>query len=123
MYTTHIRRCNDRIVSISQPYIRPIIRGKQGKTVEFGAKISVSLTGRGLAHVNKLHWNAQHEGHDLQSQVEAYIKRYGCYPEVVFADPAYGSRDNRSFLKQQIYDLQASHWGARQRSPLNTKTR
>ena len=101
MYTTHTRRCNDRIVSISQPYIRPIIRGKQGKTVEFGAKISVSLTSRGLAHVDKLHWNAQHEGHDLQGQVEAYKKRYGCYPEVVIADTAYGSRDNRSFLKQR----------------------
>ena len=101
MYTTHTRRCDDRIVSISQPYIRPIIRGKQGKAVEFGAKISVSLTGRGLAHVDKLHWNAQHEGHDLQSQVEAYKKRYGCYPEVVIADTAYGSRDNRSFLKQR----------------------
>ena len=101
MYTTHTRRCDDRIVSISQPYIRPIIRGKQGKTVEFGAKISVSLTDRGLAHVDKLHWNAQHEGHDLQGQVEAYKKRYGCYPEVVIADTAYGSRDNRSFLKQR----------------------
>ena len=100
MYATHTRRCDDRIVSISQPYIRPIIRGKQGKTVEFGAKISVSLTNRGLAHVDKLHWNAQHEGHDLQGQVKAYKKRYGCYPEVVIADTAYGSRDNRSFLKQ-----------------------
>jgi transposase, IS5 family len=101
MYVTHTRRCDDRIVSISQPYIRPIIRGKQGKTVEFGAKISASLTGRGLAHVDKLHWNAQHEGHDLQGQVEAYKKRYGCYPEAVIADTAYGSRDNRSFLKQR----------------------
>lgn len=101
MYITHARRCDDRIVSISQPYIRPIIRGKQGKTVEFGAKISVSLTGRGLAHVDELHWNAQHEGHDLQDQVEAFKKRYGCYPEVVIADTAYGSRNNRSFLKQR----------------------
>lgn len=101
MYATHTRRCEDRIVSISQPYIRPIIRGKQGKAVEFGAKISVSLTGRGLAHVDKLHWNARHEGHDLQGQVEAYKKRYGCYPEVVIAETVYGSRDNRSFLKQR----------------------
>jgi len=100
MYATQTRRCDDRIVSISQPYIRPIIRGKQGKTVEFGAKISVSLTNRGLAHVDEIHWNAQHEGHDLQGQVDAYKKRYGCYPEVVIADTAYGSRDNRSFLKQ-----------------------
>jgi len=49
MYKTNARRCDDRIVSISQPYLRPIIRGKQGKTVEFGAKISVSMTDKGFA--------------------------------------------------------------------------
>ncbi len=101
MYKTNTRRCDDRIVSISQPYIRPIIRGKPGKTVEFGAKISVSLTGKGLAHVDKLHWDAQHEGHDLEAQVEAYKKRYGYYPEVVIADTLYGSRDNRSYLERK----------------------
>jgi len=100
MYKTNTRRCDDRIVSISQPYLRPIIRGKQGRTVEFGAKISVSLTGEGLAHVDKLHWDAQHEGHDLEAQVEAYKKRYGYYPEVVIADTLYGSRDNRSYLER-----------------------
>ena len=89
------------MTSSSQPYLQPIIRGKQGKTVEFGAKISVSLTGKGLAHVDKLHWDAQHEGHDLQAQVEAYKKRYGYYPEVVIADKLYGSRDNRSYLERK----------------------
>ncbi|MDZ4107239.1 MAG: hypothetical protein U1D41_13990 [Nitrosomonas sp.] len=83
MYKTNTRRCDDRIVSISQPYLRPIIRGKQGKAVEFGAKISVSLTGKGLA------------------QVEAYKKRYGYYPEVVIADTLYSSRDNRSYLERK----------------------
>jgi hypothetical protein len=46
----------------------PHYLGKQGKTVEFGAQVSVSLTGRGLAHVDELHWNAQHESHDLHGQ-------------------------------------------------------
>ncbi len=31
---------DDRIVSLSQPHIRPIVRGKAGKSVEFGAKLS-----------------------------------------------------------------------------------
>ena len=34
-----------RIVSLNQPHIRPIVRGKAGKAVEFGAKLSAS-TGR-----------------------------------------------------------------------------
>ncbi len=98
MYRTRSQRCDHRIVSISQPHVRPIIRGKAGKTVEFGAKISVSLTAERLAHVDHLSWESFHEGHDLPSQVEAYKDRHGYYPEVVIADTLYGSRANRRYL-------------------------
>ncbi len=100
MYQHKSRRCDDRIVSISQPYVRPIIRGKLDKPVEFGAKLSVSLSGEGLACVDHLRWDAFHEGQDLKSQVEAYRARYGVYPEVVLGDPIYGTRDNRRYLKR-----------------------
>lgn len=100
MYRNNSRRCDDRIVSISQPHVRPIVRGKQHKPVEFGAKLSVSLTDEGIARVDHLRWDGFHEGHDLKSQVEAYHRRYGYYPEVVFGDPSYGSRDNREYLKK-----------------------
>jgi len=100
MYRNKSRRCDDRIVSISQPYVRPIIRGKLDKPVEFGAKLSVSLTGEGLARMDHLRWDAFHEGNDLESQVEAYRARYGFYPEVVLGDTIYGTRDNRRYLKQ-----------------------
>jgi IS5 family transposase len=99
MYRSKSRRCDDRIVSISQPYVRPIVRGKLDKPVEFGAKLSVSLSGQGLACVDHLRWDAFHEGQDLESQVEAYRARYGVYPEVVLGDPIYGTRDNRHYLK------------------------
>ncbi len=99
MYQNKSRRCDDRIVSISQPYVRPIIRGKLDKPVEFGAKLSVSLSGKSLACVDHLRWDAFHEGLDLKSQVEAYRARYGVYPEVVLGDPIYGTRDNRRYLK------------------------
>jgi len=99
MYKNKTRRCDDRLVSISQPHVRPIIRGKQNKSVEFGAKLSVSLTGEGIACVDQLRWDAFHEGKDLQSQVEAYKERQGVYPEKVLADPLYGTRENRNYLK------------------------
>ncbi len=67
----------------------------------FGAKLSVSLTGGGLACVDRLRWDAFHEGGDLKSQVEAYKVRYGVYPEAVLGDPVYGTRDNRCYLKSQ----------------------
>jgi hypothetical protein len=100
MYRTKTQRCDHRLVSISQPYVRPMVRGKVGKAVEFGAKLSVSLTGEGLAHVDHLRWDAFHEGQDLVAQVEAYLARYGHYPARVLGDPIYGTRANRAYLKQ-----------------------
>ncbi len=41
MYSEKKQRVDDRIVNLSQPHIRPIVRGKAGKSVEFGAKLSV----------------------------------------------------------------------------------
>lgn len=99
MYRSGTRRCDHRIVSISQPHVRPIVRGKQNKAVEFGSKLSVSLDGEGLARVDHLRWDAFHEGHDLPAQVEAYRQRCGHYPEVVLGDPLYGTRANRRYLK------------------------
>ena len=99
MYRNKTKRCDDRIVSISQPHVRPIVRGKVDKPVEFGAKLSVSLTDCGLARVDHLRWCAFHEGHDLPSQVEAYRQRHGVYPQAVLGDTVYGSRDNRRYLK------------------------
>jgi hypothetical protein len=99
MYRNKRRRCDDRIVSISQPYVRPIVRGKLDKPVEFGAKLSVSLNGDGVACVDHLRWDAFHEGGDLKNQVEAYRTRHGHYPEVVLGDPVYGTQANRHYLK------------------------
>ncbi|MCP3668120.1 MAG: transposase, partial [Gammaproteobacteria bacterium] len=101
MFDSRTRRCDDRIVSIHQPHVRPIIRGKQNKPVEFGAKLGVSLSGDGIACVDKLSWDAYHEGHDLPDQVEAFHKRHGYYPEKLLADPLYGTRENRTFLKEK----------------------
>lgn len=43
MYANNQNRIDDRIVSISQPHVRPIKRGKAKAATEFGAKISASL--------------------------------------------------------------------------------
>ena len=101
MYDSKQKRCDNRIVSISQPHVRPIIRGKLNKPVEFGAKLSASLNGDGLAFVDHLSWDAFHEGGDLEMQVEAYHKRNGYYPEKVLGDPIYGTRDNRRYLDKK----------------------
>jgi len=99
MHRIKTKRCDDRIVSIHQPHVRPIVRGKLNKSVEFGAKLNVGLSGNGLASVDRIGWDAYHEGTDLKSQVENYKTTHGHYPEVVMADTIYGTRDNRRYLK------------------------
>ena len=101
MYWEKKKRCANRIVSIHQPHVRPIVRGKQHRTAEFGAKLSVSLSQGGIALVDRISWEAYHEGKDLIPQVEEYRKRYGHYPEVVLGDQIYGTRQNRKELKEK----------------------
>jgi len=100
MYKSRDRRCDDRIVTISQPHVRPIVRGKASKSTEFGAKLSVSMVD-GIALVDNLGWDAFNESQDLIGQIETYRDRYGHYPARVLADGIYGTRTNRAFMKEK----------------------
>ena len=99
MYDHHERRIDDRIVSVSQPHVRPIKRGKAGAGTEFGAKISVSLV-NGFSFVDRISWDAYNESGDLIGQIESYRKRFGHYPESVHADKIYRTRGNRKYCKK-----------------------
>ena len=70
-----------RIVSIHQPHVRPIVRGKSGKNVEFGAKINVSLE-NGYARIDQFNFEAFNEGTCMMEQLENYNKLHGYYPEL-----------------------------------------
>jgi IS5 family transposase len=98
MYNEHTHSIENRIVNIYQPYVRPIVRGKDKAQVEFGAKLGVSIQD-GYARINTLSWEAYNEGTDLKKQVDAYKKLNGYYPEVVITDKIYGTRENRQWLK------------------------
>lgn len=99
MYDNQGHQVSDRIVSVAQPYVRPIVRGKSGRHTEFGAKLSVSLV-NGYVFLDRLDWNAYNEGTDLTFQVERYKERFGFYPEEVIADKIYGTRENRKYLNK-----------------------
>ncbi|MBK5247656.1 MAG: IS5 family transposase, partial [Peptostreptococcaceae bacterium] len=88
----------NRIVNIHQPHIRPMVRGKQGKNVEFGAKINASLQ-NGYARIDQLDFEAFNEGVCMVEQIENYKKLNGHYPELVQTDEIYMNRENRKFLK------------------------
>ena len=110
MYEAGVHSIDDRIVSIHQPHVRPIVRGKSTAKVEFGAKINVSLAS-GFAFIDDLEWNAYNEGTRLPSSVERYRERFGYYPEKVLADKIYCNRENRRYLKERGITLVAKPLG------------
>jgi hypothetical protein len=99
MYDHRVSRIDDRIVSVSQPHVRPIKRGKAGASTEFGAKVSASLV-NGFSFVDRISWDAYNEAGDLIDQIEAYRKRFGYYPSSVHADQIYRTRGNRKYCTE-----------------------
>ncbi|MDT7828067.1 transposase [Pricia sp. S334] len=57
----HGVRPEGRIVSLDRPYVRPIVRGKEKKPVEFGAKVHKFQVG-GIGFIEHLSFDAFHEG-------------------------------------------------------------
>jgi hypothetical protein len=98
MFKTHTHTIEDRIVSIHQPHVRPIVRGKTKAPVEFGSKIQVAIVD-GISFLDKLSWDAFNEGSILEESVEKYRARFGFYPKELLVDKIYCTRVNRTMLK------------------------
>lgn len=100
MYEHQTNSIEDRIVSINQPHIRPIVRGKAGKSVEFGAKISASCVD-GYVFLDYLSWDNFNESNHFIKRVESFKEKTGYYPESVHVDKIYRTRKNRAFCKEK----------------------
>lgn len=100
MYENKHQRIDDRIVSLTQPHIRPIIRGKAGTPVEFGAKLSVSYH-HGYVFLDRLSWDNFNESGDLKSQVEKFKLATGNYPESIHVDQIYRTKENRTWCQER----------------------
>lgn len=94
------RRIDDRIVSITQPHVRPIVRGKAGTPVEFGAKIVISCVD-GYVFLEHLDWNNFNESIHLPKQIERFKQRFGHYPASVHADQIYRTRANHHYCRER----------------------
>ena len=110
MYDSKTHSIENRIVSIHQPHVRPIKRGKQNSDTEFGAKIQASLM-NGFVFIDELNWEAFNEGSRLKLSVENYKRRLGYYPQKVLADKIYCTRENRNYLKDIGIELRAKPLG------------
>ena len=116
MYESGSTRIDERIVSLSQPWVRPIVRGKQNAPVEFGAKVAMSDID-GFLRIEMLSWDAFNECHTLQDSVEAYRKAYGHYPERVLADTIYRTRENLRYCREHGIHLNGPRLGKPPKDP------
>lgn len=100
MYEARTHSIAHRIVSLSQPHIRPIPRGKARAKTEFGAKLHISLV-NGFARMERLSFEAFNEADDFFRIVERYRDRYGRYPSRILADRIYRNRETLAFCKKE----------------------
>ena len=98
MHQNRTQSVENRIVSLSQPHVRPIVRGKAGKKVEFGPKINMSLI-NGYVFPDHISYDNFYEGNYLELSILNYHHRFGLWPSVVLADRAYVTRENRAMCK------------------------
>lgn len=110
MYKSRSHRVDDRIVSIAQPYVRPIVRGKAEADVEFGAKVAVSCV-NDCFWIETLNWDSFNEGTELIPAIDRYRQQYGCYPEVALADKIYRNRTSLTFYKEHSMHLSGLRLG------------
>jgi hypothetical protein len=110
MYQHRQHRIEDRIVSLAQPHVRPIVRGKAGTPVEFGAKIAISCVD-GYVFLDHLSWDNFNESSDLPEQIERFKRRFGHYPASVHADQIYRTRANRKYCQERSIRLSGKPLG------------
>ena len=110
MYDTKTKRCDERIVSIAQPHIRPIVRGKEHDPTEFGSKVAIGLVG-GYAFITDISWENTAEASLLSKAAEQYKSMFGFYPENIIGDKIYPNRGNRAWCKERNIRLSGPKLG------------
>ena len=84
------------ITLVSQPFVRPIVRGKAGKPVEFGAKLDISVDD-GWTRLECCSFDAYNEAGNLREMAERFRAREGHYPSRILADKIYRNWENLSY--------------------------
>ncbi len=116
MYKHKIHSVENRIVSISQSHVRPIVRGKAGANVEFGAKLAISVVD-GLAYLEKLSWDNFTEAMTLIEAIDCYYLRHGFYTASVHVDKIYRTRENIKYCQSRGIRLSGPKLGRPPKEP------
>lgn len=112
----------NRIVSVSKPYIRPIVRGKETKTVEFGAKCNNILID-GISFIEKLSFNAFNEGTRLKHCVSLSEKLTEVPVKKIGGDQSYSGNGNRTFCNKKKIETSFTQKGRTGKNEIKNATR
>ena len=112
MHKQKTHSVENRIVSLHQPHIRPIPRGKANAKTEFGAKLAISVVG-GYALADHISYDNFNEGVLLAEAIGKYKERFGMLPARILADTIYRNRENRALCKEQNIKLSGLPLGRR----------
>lgn len=90
------QKVSDRIVSIDRHYVHPIVRGKETKSVEFGAKVN-NIQIDGISFIEHVSFKAFNEGIRLKDCIRMHQKLMNVRVRCVAADSIYANNANRKF--------------------------
>jgi len=99
MHEQKTHSVENRIVSLTQPHIRPIPRGKANAKTEFGAKLAISVV-NGYTFADHISYDNFNEGVLLAKAISKYEERFGMLPARILADTIYRNRGNRALCKE-----------------------
>lgn len=95
LFTTGEKPTN-RIVSLAKDYLRPIVRGKEIKAVEFGAKVN-KVQVDGINFIEHLDFKAFNEGTRFISTTQTVQELTHTRLQVMGADAIYATNKNRKY--------------------------
>lgn len=111
----------DRIISLAKPYVRPIVRGKENKPVEFGVKVNKIQIG-GISIIQKASFDAFNECNTLKDSVEK-SEQLLCKVTKLGADQIYATNQNRKYLTDAKIITNFARKGPKTASDPNSETR
>lgn len=88
----------ERIVSLHKDYLRPIVRGKEIKKVEFGAKVN-KIQIDGISFIEKIDFEAFNEGIRFKQSIYKSQSLTHIRVRIAGADAIYATNANRRFAK------------------------
>lgn len=100
MFESGTHNIPSRIVTLPQPWVRPIVRGKAHPNTKFGTKLHISLVD-GYIRIERLDFEPYNEAENVYCAVEEYRARYGRYPARILADKLYRNHRTLAYCKER----------------------